>query len=86
MMLATLLQAKCEEVYYENITEDSIWKKCTAILAAMFSGGMDAAVILYPFVHISLEIANRKLAKLKNSVYKRAHALLFFERKIHMPL
>ncbi len=48
MMLATLLQAKCEEVYYENITEDSIWKKCTAILAAIFSGGIDGAVIVYP--------------------------------------
>ena len=65
MMLATLLQAKCEEVYYENITEDSIWKKYTAILAAMFSGGIDGAVIMYPFMLISLTIASHQLAKLR---------------------
>lgn len=64
MMLATLLQEKCEEVYYENITEDSIWKKCTAILAAMISGAIDGAVIVYPFMLISLMIAKHKLAKL----------------------
>lgn len=65
MMLATLLQAKCEEVYYENITEDSIWKKCIAKLAAMISGAIDGAVIVYPFVLISVIIANHKLAKLR---------------------
>lgn len=65
MMLATLLQAKCVEVYYENITEDSIWKKCTAILAAMFSGGIDGTVIAYPIMLISLTIAGHKLAELR---------------------
>lgn len=65
MMLATLLQAKCEEVYYENITKDSIIKKCTAILAATISGGIDRAVIVYPFMLISLMIASHKLAKLR---------------------
>ena len=70
MMLATLLQQKCEEVYWENITEDSIWKKCTAILAAMFSGGIDGAVIVYPFMLISLMIANHKLAKLIKYYYE----------------
>lgn len=65
MMLATLLQAKCEEVYYENITEDSIWKKCIANLAAIISGGIDGAVIVYPFMFISLMIVNHKLEKLR---------------------
>ena len=65
MMLATLLQAKCEEVYYENITEDSIWKKCTAILAAIFSGGIDGAVIAYPIALILLEIATHELEELR---------------------
>ena len=65
MMLATLLQAKCYEVYYENITEDSIWKKCIANLAAIISGGIDGAVIIYPYMLISLMIASHKLVKLR---------------------
>ena len=65
MMLATLLQEKCEEVYYENITEDSIKKKCTAILAAIISGVIDGAVIVCPFMLISLMIASHKLEKLR---------------------
>ena len=65
MMLATLLQEKCEEVYYENITEDSIGKKCIANLAAMISGAIDGAVIAYPFMLISLIIASHQLAKLR---------------------
>lgn len=65
MMLATLLQAKCEEIYYENITEDSIWKKCTAILAAIFSVGIDGAVIAYPIMLILLEIATHELEELR---------------------
>ena len=65
MKLATLLQEKCEEVYWENITKDSIRKKCTAILAVMISGGIDGAVIVYPYMLISLMIATHKLVKLR---------------------
>lgn len=65
MMLATLLQEKCEEVYWENITKDSIRKKCTAILAVMISGAIDGAVIAYPFMLISSMIDSHQLAKLR---------------------
>lgn len=54
MMLASLLQEKCEEVYDSNIAEDSIWKKCKASLAAFLSGAIDGAVIAYLPMLISL--------------------------------
>lgn len=65
MMLATLLQEKCEEVYDSNIAENSIWKKRKALLAAVLSGAIDGAVIAYPFMLISLMIANYKLETLR---------------------
>ena len=54
MMLASLLQEKCKEVYDSNIAENSIWKKRKALLATFLSGAIDGAVIAYLPMLISL--------------------------------
>lgn len=63
MKLASLLQEKCEEVYYSNIAENSIWKKCKALLAAFLSGVIDGAVIMYLPMQISLWLISYKASK-----------------------
>lgn len=54
MSIAKKLQEKLDEVYDENIFEDSNLKKCKAICAAFLIGAIDAAVITAPFMLIRL--------------------------------
>lgn len=66
MKMATKLQKKCDEVWDENYYEDSKLKKAKAIGAAMLSGAIDGAVIVYPIMLVGLIAANRELKKLRN--------------------
>lgn len=66
MNMATKLQKKCDEVWDENYYEDSKLKKAKAIGAAMLSGAIDGAVIVYPIMLVGLIAANRELKKLRN--------------------
>lgn len=64
MNMAKHLQEKLDEVYDDNIFEDSKLKKCKACGAAFLSGAIDGAVIAYPFMLAGLIVANKKLKEL----------------------
>jgi hypothetical protein len=63
MNLATKMQDKLNEVYWENFDSDSKLKKAKANLAAFTCGAIDGAVIMYPFVLAALCYANWKTRK-----------------------
>lgn len=62
--MATKLQKKCDEVYWDNILEDSKLKKCKAYGAAFLGGAIDGAVIAYPMLLIGCIAAGKQLKKL----------------------
>lgn len=65
MELATGLQKICKEVYYENIGNDSMLDKAKAVGAAMLSGAIDGACIVYIPLVVSNLVLRRQLKKTK---------------------
>lgn len=65
MGITRYLQDYLEEVYDDNILEDSKAKKAKAIGAAFLSGAIDGAVFVYPFLMVSCVMATKELKKLK---------------------
>lgn len=64
MNLATNLQEKLDEVYWDNCNKDSKLKKCKANGAALLCGAIDGAVLIYPFMFAALIVANKKIRDL----------------------
>lgn len=62
MELATMIQTKCREIYDENYGEGKL-RTLKAIGAAMLSGAVDAAVIVYPYVLGSLILVTKVMTK-----------------------
>ncbi len=65
MNLATKMQKKLDEVYYDNYYQNSRIGKVKAILAALGSGAIDGAIIAYPIIMIGccLGIKNNLIKK-----------------------
>lgn len=65
MEMAKHLQEALNEVYWDNIFEDSKVKKAKAIGAAFLSGAIDGAVIAYIPLVIGSFLAANEIKKLK---------------------
>ena len=65
MNFASKWQEKLEDVWYENWYSDRKRDKAKAIAAAMCSGIIDGAVIIYPVMLVGLLAANGKIKKLE---------------------
>ena len=70
MELATMIQAKCKEIYDENYGEGKL-RMLKAIGAAMLSGAVDGAIIAYPIILGSLVLVTKVMTK-KNIEKKEA--------------
>ena len=64
MELATKMQEVLNDYYYDNCDDESKLKRVKAT-AAFLSGAIDGAVIVYPWMLISLFAAGRKIRKLE---------------------
>lgn len=65
MELATKMQEVLNDYYYDNCDDESKLKRVKATAAAFLSGAIDGAVIVYPWMLISLFAAGRKIRKLE---------------------
>lgn len=50
MNIASKIQKKCDEIWNDNYSEDSKFKRLKAFGAAVVSGVIDGAVIAYPIM------------------------------------
>lgn len=64
MRYATELQDWCDDIWAENWYSTSKLNKCKAYSAAMLSGAIDGAVIMYPIVLTALILRNKQIKKL----------------------
>ena len=52
MKLATKIQNKLDNIYYNNVFKDSKISKAKAIGSALLSGAIDGAIIAFPILII----------------------------------
>lgn len=52
MRLATKIQDKLDDIYYDNVFKDSKISKAKALGSALLSGAIDGAIIAFPILMI----------------------------------
>lgn len=84
MRLATKIQDKLDDIYYDNMLEDGIISKAKCIGSAILSGVIDGTIIAFPILMIGC------IAKFKKWFYNQIKGLnrfrlLFLIRIFYMP-
>ena len=60
MKLATWIQDKLDDIYYDNMSDDSKISKVKCVGSAILSGAIDGAIIAFPIL-ITGCIINKKI-------------------------